>query len=153
MHVAQALQSGVQSQYLNYQKSQGLVVGALLECHFKEQAIFPLLFARGFLPCLGGESGGHRSVDTEGIACWGVLIQEGLGISPFQCSESGGFEVLPRRASAFALRLPANPLSFITSWWLSLQTSAWIVFGFSLKLKIRTRAGKSTPWVKHCTCK
>lgn len=26
------------------------MVGALLECHFKEQAIFPLLFAWGFPP-------------------------------------------------------------------------------------------------------
>lgn len=53
MHVAQALRNGVQSQYLNYKKTQGLVVGALLECHFKEQAIFPLLFAWGFPPVLG----------------------------------------------------------------------------------------------------
>lgn len=34
------------------------MVGALLECRFKEQAIFKLFFAWGFLQCLCGESGG-----------------------------------------------------------------------------------------------
>lgn len=40
------------------------MVGALLECHFKEKAIFKLFFARSFLQCLCGVSGGS-SVSTQ----------------------------------------------------------------------------------------
>lgn len=125
-------------------------MGALLECRFKEQAIFKLFFAWGFLQCLCGESGGPSvSTQRELSTCWGVLFQGGLGISPFQCSERGVLWGPTQKGIPLCLEAPGYPL--VLHHPLVSIPSVWIFFSFSLKLKTRIRTRKITQWVKHCT--